>query len=244
MNCINNSNVFKKVVVDSNSRLFFCSDVHGELTFLLDSLNSIGFKVGSDVLIHAGDLVDRGTESFKTARFFCNDNSGSFYSILGNHDMFSINQNYELWFLNGGQWILDELPTHEEKLLFSEMMKRLPLIMEVEHKNSTIGVTHACVPYEFENWKDFVEFSKSNINDGLIEEITWQREFVEYKNNKFYTKAFINGVDYTVHGHTVVKEPTFVANRLHIDTGLVYGKYLTIAELVDGQFVFHSFYKE
>lgn len=244
MNTINKSNVFKKLDVKDDSRLLFCSDIHGELGFLLESLNKIGFEKGKDILVHAGDLVDRGTESLKTAQFFCNDSSGSFHSILGNHDMFSINQNYDLWFLNGGQWILDDLPDHDDKMEFSEMMKTLPLIIEVNHKGYTFGVTHACVPYEFENWQDFVEFSKSDINDGLIEEITWTREFVEYRNNKFYTKAFINGVDYVIHGHTVVKEPTFVANRLHIDTGLVYGKYLTIAEFVNGEFVFHKFSKD
>ena len=236
--------VITKIEVPDHSRLFFCSDIHGEISFLLKSLGSLGFIQGKDTLIHAGDLIDRGTESFKTARFFCNDDSGSFYSVLGNHDMFAIHQNFYLWFLNGGRWILDELPTQEDKTLFGEMIKKLPLIIEVQHKDSLIGVTHACVPYEFENWKDFVEYTVNNHNSGLIEEITWQREFIEYKNNPFYKNSTVLGVDFTVHGHTVVKEPTFVANRLHIDTGLVYGKYLTIAELVDGEFVFHKFHKE
>lgn len=236
--------IITKIEVPDGSRLLFCSDIHGELTFLLNSLESLGFIKGKDILVHAGDLIDRGTESFKTARFFCNDDSGSFYSVLGNHDMFAIHQNFDLWFLNGGRWIIDELPTQEDKTLFSEMIKKLPLIIEVQHKDSLIGVTHACVPYEFENWNDFVDYTVNNHNSGLVEEITWQREFIEYKDNPFYKNSTVLGVDFTVHGHTVVKEPTFVANRLHIDTGLVYGKYFTIAELVDGDFVFHKFHKE
>lgn len=235
--------VITKIEVPDDSRLFFCSDIHGELTFLLKSLDSLGFVKGKDTLVHAGDLIDRGTESLKTARFFCSDNSGSFFSVLGNHDMFAIHQNFDLWFLNGGRWILDDLPTQEDKILFGEMIKKLPLIIEVKHKESLIGVTHACVPYEFENWQDFVDYTVNNHNSGLIEEITWQREFIEYKDNPYYKNSTVVGVDFTIHGHTVVKEPTFVANRLHIDTGLAYGKYLTIAELVDGKFVFNKFYK-
>lgn len=237
-------NIFKKIVVPYDARLFFCSDIHGEISFLLKSLDSLGFKKGKDILVHAGDLIDRGTESFKTAKFFCTDKSGSFHSVLGNHDLFAVEQDLDNWFFNGGQWILDDLPTHEDKSLFSEMMKQLPFIIEVETQDNLIGVTHACVPYEFENWQDFVKQTVQNPNKGLLHEIVWQREFVEYKDNDFYKNATILGIDFTVHGHTPIKQPLFVSNRLHIDTGLVYGKHLTIAEFKNNQFEFSAFKKD
>lgn len=163
--------------------------------------------------------------------------------MIGNHDLFAIQQDFSTWFMNGGKWIIDELPTKEEKNLFSSMINTLPLIIEVTHKDMLIGVTHACVPYEFDTWQDFINYTSTNCSNGLVNEIVWQREFIEYKDNGFYKNSTLLGVDFTVHGHTVVKEPTFVANRLHIDTGLVYGKSLTIAELVNGDFVFNIFTK-
>lgn len=236
--------IFKKLVVSEDAGLFFCSDIHGEISFLLNSLESLGFKKGKDILVHAGDLIDRGTESLKTARFFCNDKSGSFYSVLGNHDLFAIEQDLENWVFNGGQWVLDDLPTHEDRLEFSEMMKQLPFIIEVETKDNLIGVTHACVSYEFESWQDFVKQAVQNPSKELLHEIVWQREFVEYKDNGFYKNSIVLGVDFTVHGHTPIKQPLFVSNRLHIDTGLVYGKYLTIAEFKNSNFEFTAFKKD
>ncbi len=124
------------------------------------------------------------------------------------------------------------------------MIKRLPFILEVRKSDVCIGVTHACVPYEFESWSDFVNFAVNNKNKGLLHEVVWQREFVEYKDNDLYKNSIVLGVDFTVHGHTPVKDPLLVGNRWHIDTGLVYGKYLTIAELVNNELVFHKFKKE
>ncbi len=104
-------NIFKKIEVKKDERLFFCSDIHGEIDFLLSSLDQLGFIIGKDKLVHAGDLIDRGKQSFKTARFFCTNTTGSFFSVVGNHDLFAIEQDYNIWFFNGGQWILDDLPT-------------------------------------------------------------------------------------------------------------------------------------
>jgi len=234
----------KKIDVKEDSRLFFCSDIHGEIDFLLGSLKTLGFVVGNDVLVCAGDLIDRGSDSFKTARFFCNDKTGSFHSVIGNHDLFAIELDFDNWFFNGGRWILDDLSTFEEQVCFSEMMKQLPLAIDVTKGDHCIGVTHACVPYEFESWSDFTGIIKTRCTKDLVFEIVWQREFIEYSDNKFYKDAFVLGVDFTVHGHTPIKEPMFVANRLHIDTGLVYGKHLTIAEFKNGAFEFHKFKKE
>lgn len=52
-------NIFNKLIVPDNARLFFCSDIHGEISFLLDSLALLDFIKGVDVLVHAGDLIDR-----------------------------------------------------------------------------------------------------------------------------------------------------------------------------------------
>ena len=39
-------------------------------------------------------------------------------------------------------------------------------------------------------------------------------------------------MDFTVHGHTIIPRANFLSNRLHLDTGLVRGKALSVAEVI------------
>lgn len=228
---------YKKIT--AKGRLFFVTDIHGELNTLLSALDQLGFKEGEDTLVCAGDLIDRGRDSWKTAQHFLTDSTGSFYSVLGNHDVFAFSGDFYSWIRNGGDWAFEEL-SDEERYVFAHQMKdNLPYAIEVHHENKVYGVVHASVPIEFETWDYFVDCLKSG-NKEIREACTWDREFVEYQNYPHYNKTLI-GVDFTIHGHTPVKEPLMVGNRLHIDTGLVYGKYLTVTEVVKGKFKHHSF---
>lgn len=235
-----NNKYLKKI--KTSGRLFFVSDLHGEIDVLLAGLHDLGFKSGVDTVVCAGDLIDRGTNSWKTALHFLCDTTGSFHTVLGNHDVFSF-QNYQagerdLWVLNGGIWAFQERQMEELEWL-AENMSKLPYAVEVEHQGDLFGVTHASVPQDFHCWEEFKGVLSIG-NERLLSEIVWDREFVEYsKCNDF--KRPLDGVKYTIHGHTPVKEPLLVGNRWHIDTGLVYGKYLTIAEVVDGKLEFHKY---
>ena len=228
---------FKKVKLKQNQRLFFVSDIHGEIDFLLESLDFLGFVIGKDLCICAGDLVDRGSESLKTLLFFLKDTTGSFISTIGNHDKFLIDQDYENQIYNGGHWILDL--QHDDRTLLGDMIESsMFYALEIQTESVSIGVVHAEIPEEFETWDYFV----SNLNNHrLKQESVWNRNFVEYLDSTFYNSKNVQGIDYVIHGHTPVKEPLWVANRLHIDTGLVYGKHLTIAEFANNKFKFNSF---
>ena len=227
----------------STGRLFFVSDVHGEIGVLLKGLDALGFQEGIDLCIHAGDLIDRGSDSLNTANHFLNDDTQSYFSVLGNHDVFAFENNTEetmgLWYINGGQWAVDA--TQGQRDAFGARMKKLPYVIQVEHQGKLFGVVHASVPQDFKDWNTFIEnVEYASVKSPIFQEITWDREFVEYSNcNDFQIP--LAGIDYTVHGHTPVREPLMVGNRLHIDTGLVYGKHLTIAEFVDGDFKFYKF---
>lgn len=228
---------FKKITLKPDQRLFFVSDIHGEIKHLLDSLYSLGFVIGKDLCVCAGDLVDRGSESLETLLFFLQDKTGSFISTIGNHDKFLIDQDYECQLYNGGQWILD-LQYEERGILGRNVESSMFYALEIQTETASIGVVHAEIPEEFETWDYFVSQLG---NKTLRQEIVWNRNFVEYSESKFYNKKYVQGIDYVIHGHTPVKEPLWVANRLHIDTGLVYGKHLTIAEFVNNTFKFDSF---
>lgn len=230
----------------SNNRLFFVSDIHGELPTLLHALETLGFEVGKDLCIHAGDLFDRGRYNMETVNHFLDDDSGSFYTVLGNHCCFGF-QNHDantdesaLWWINGGEWAFDQL-TQEGRNGLASRLEVLPYVIEVDHNEYKFGVVHACVPQDFPSWDEFVGVLEVG-NKNLLHEITWGREFVEYSKCDAFRKP-LDGVKYTIHGHTPVKQPLLVGNRWHIDTGLVYGKYLTVAEVVDGELQFHKFEK-
>jgi serine/threonine protein phosphatase 1 len=223
--------------VENSRRVIFVSDIHGEIDWLLHGLKQIDFKIGHDVCICIGDLIDRGSNSYKTAKFFLDDTSGSFFASLGNHDVFTFSNDPDLWIYNGGYWAFTELDD-TERLLLGQELSTLPYAIEVTHKGKVFGCVHASVPYEFTSWEDFVDCLE-NDNAALKKECVWDRNFIEYHNNPHYNTV-VEGVDFTIHGHTPIKQPMIIGNRVHIDTGLVYGKYLTLAEFVDSYWVFHK----
>ena len=226
----------------STGRLFFVSDVHGEIGVLLKGLDTLGFQEGVDLCVHAGDLIDRGSDSLGTLDFFINDETDSYHTVLGNHDVFAMENNTEenggLWAYNGGVWAFTD-HTQEERDVIARKVICFPYVIEVEHQGKHFGVVHAAVPQDIKSWGEFMGLMEVG-NKNLLFEIVWNREYVEYSNCKDF-QIPLEGIDYTVHGHTPVKEPLMVGNRLHIDTGLIYGKHLTIAEFVNGEFKFYKF---
>lgn len=226
----------KELTIEDNQRLFFVSDVHGELDKLLQLLQDVSFSP-SDVLICCGDLIDRGPKSLETLEFFLLKENAFF--VQGNHDSMFAKGEILNSLANGGKWSLS-LPREKRIRLGNEILKR-PFALEINKDGFILGVTHAAVPVEYESWDDFVQ--ALFITELKIEEdVMWERGFVEYKNNPFFNKMLL-GVDFTVHGHTIVDEPLWVANRLHIDTGACWPLapcgQLTLAEFSKGIFTFH-----
>lgn len=70
----------------NNKQTFFFGDVHGEYKKLIDVFNKANPKKG-DRIISAGDLVDRGPDSYKVIQF-CLDLEKDYEMIFirGNHD--------------------------------------------------------------------------------------------------------------------------------------------------------------
>lgn len=236
-----------KIKTNPEGRLFFVTDIHGELPTLLSALDTLEFNEKVDTLVCAGDLIDRGRYSKLTAEWFLDkhhDKESNIYTVLGNHCVFSFENNKGndagLWLMNGGSWAFNEM--HEdERRSFGLDMKTLPYAIEISHYNKVaestqkIGVVHAEVMESYASWDDFLGKLEDN-NPYAKQAAVWGRDFVEYKDCEEYQKP-LDGVDLLIHGHTPVKAPLKVGNRLHIDTGLVYGKHLTIYEM-DSEEVF------
>ena len=217
--------------VRDDQRLFYVTDIHGCIISMDVALDMCGFKVCKDVVVCAGDLIDRGPHSLKTAFRFISDKTGSYYSVIGNHDQFAIKQDWRDWFSNGGKWILDAGFTHDEMAEFGQSLAKLPYLITVNYHGRSMGVVHAAVPYDCESWDQLVE-SVTAKNQSVINSILWDRDFVEYWDNPHYKNKMVYGVDFTVHGHTIIPRAAFLSNRLHLDTGLVRGKAISIAEVI------------
>lgn len=61
-------------------------DIQGCLAPLKSLLNKVSFNPSTDLLISAGDLVNRGPQSLDTLRF-CMGLGNAFKMVLGNHDL-------------------------------------------------------------------------------------------------------------------------------------------------------------
>lgn len=66
--------------------IYAIGDIQGCLAPLKALLEKVNFNKDSDLLISAGDLINRGPESLATIRF-CMDLGKSFKMVLGNHDL-------------------------------------------------------------------------------------------------------------------------------------------------------------
>lgn len=66
--------------------IYAVGDIQGCIAPLKALLEKINFNSDSDILISAGDLINRGPESLETIRF-CMDLGKSFKMVLGNHDL-------------------------------------------------------------------------------------------------------------------------------------------------------------
>lgn len=109
---INNAYVVHPVIlkysVDSDARIFFWGDLHGDIQALSNSLyklyqdhvidNNFNILSSRDHFFFLGDLVDRGEHGSDTLSLlftFALKNPGRVIILRGNHEDISINRNYE-----------------------------------------------------------------------------------------------------------------------------------------------------
>lgn len=211
--------------VSDNQRLFFVSDVHGCLDELKEALDNVNFT-DNDVVICAGDLIDRGPDSMGTVLFF--EAHKNMYCVRGNHDQFSVDDDFANWIYNGGGWILDQ--SQDDLRYMTSILKKMPFLIKVNYKDKSIGVVHAGFPRGIYTWGELEHFIEDKFMDAI-----WTRDM--FSRNSVDMSP-IPDIEYVIHGHTPVNEPQFIGNRLYIDTGCAYGRKLTLAEFNGESFNF------
>lgn len=238
----------KHQIIEQNrrGRDFFIGDIHGHKAKFARALASVEFNPEQgDRLFYVGDLIDRGNDNLQILGKQLHWDY--FYSTIGNHELMLMDAfekspistpytfdgftHSNLHIKNNGRWFARLRQSTRDHVY--QQVSGLPVTMEVKTAWGDIGLVHAEVPLGFTSWPSFVEAVQTS--PRVFEQALWGRDIMRIAH-EYDARALdypdtinlpINGVDVVVHGHTLVKKPKLIGNRLYIDTGLETGE-LTI----------------
>lgn len=231
-----------ETTIPDSARTFFVGDIHGNLGMLNRAIDQLDIDIDKDYIISVGDLIDRGKNSLEVLDFFTT--RPNIMAIIGNHELFPMDGDILLWLCNGGAWAFNSLVLDDNSVdkEFVETLYTLPAARTILHKGRTFGVVHAEVPYpntvvgrEIENdWVRFIKFLEEFMPNKTLTEAVWGRNRISKEAQT------ITNIDMVFCGHTYTEEPLLKGNTLFIDTGAVFGKYLTLIEITDTGYLTHK----
>jgi serine/threonine protein phosphatase 1 len=209
---------------------YVIGDVHGCLAPLKRLLDRLEPDLHRDRLLFMGDYIDRGPDSRGVVDYILQLQTRypaeNIICLRGNHEVmfldFLAGKDRELFVLNGGLSTL--------KAYWGENWDGQPsLALPPDHER----FYRELLPYYETSGYIFVHGGiKPGIplEDQVDEDIYWIRgEFIAS------TEDFGRRV---IFGHTPFKKPLILPNKIGIDTGLVYGNFLTCLKLPQMDFYF------
>ena len=204
----------------SKEKIFVIGDIHGCLSMLKELIKKIEWNPTNDRLIFLGDYIDRGDNSKGVIDFILQlkGNSHSIQCLIGNHEQMFLDYlsgvDRQSSLLNGG---LSTLKSYEEE----RKSRNEPLI-----PSSHLNFFSTLLPMvELEQYyivhAGFRPYIK--IKDQSLKDMVWIREEFIYSDYNFGKVV--------IFGHTPLNSPLIMKNKIGIDTGAVFGNYLTCLEL-------------
>ncbi|ABM97042.1 metallophosphoesterase [Methylibium petroleiphilum] len=140
-----------RVPLNELGRDFIVGDIHGAYDMVIEAMRLVSFDKEKDRLFAVGDLIDRGPDSWRVARFL---SQPYVFSVRGNHDhnLVSLYVGGEpneaaLDFIAprfGLQWWLETPPELRADIL--QALIRLPVAIEIATRRGTVGIVHGNVP--------------------------------------------------------------------------------------------------
>lgn len=209
-------------------RDFVIGDLHGMVSLLHEQLDAVLFDRAKDRCFSVGDLVDRGPDSPAAARLVMED---WFHAVRGNHEDMLIRavegergSLLKIWRQNGGQWGQSWWRPNPDAEEAAELCRQLPFAITLTHRRGwRIGICHAQCPVD-----DWAHIETIESDEDRISEMLWGRSRIFADN-----PPSIDGIDLTIHGHTVIQAPMLRRNALFIDTGASVQGSLTLLCLDD-----------
>lgn len=211
-------NAIRRFEKNTSGRDLIVGDIHGCFTKLQKALADIGFSPEKgDRLFSVGDLVDRGPESDQAIEWL---RRPWFHAVQGNHEDMAIrwpngNMDPGNYAANGGGWNIGNPP--ELRIEIAEAFRALPIAMEIETAEGTVGVIHAGCPVP--SWTDLTRAldKPDTLTRGelgaLIDACMWSRDRIHSLDD-----SLVEGVRAVVVGHTPMDRMTSLGNTIFIDT--------------------------
>jgi serine/threonine protein phosphatase 1 len=213
-----------------NGDLYVIGDLHGCLAPLQRLLEHLEPDLHQDRLLFVGDYIDRGPDSRGVVDYILGLKARypaeNIICLKGNHEVmfldFLAGKDRQLFLMNGGLNTLrdywgegwDEQSELVLPLDHARFYQELQLFYEIEDYIFVHGGLKPGVP----------------LAEQVDEDLCWIRgEFIAS------TEDFGRRV---IFGHTPFKQPLVLPNKIGIDTGLVYGNFLTCLKLPQMDFYF------
>ncbi len=213
-----------KKELDFGFKIFAVGDIHGCLTSLENLLEQLPISWGKDYLIFLGDYIDRGPDSRAVIDLLIelkNQYPEKVITLKGNHEWmlerFLKGIDIETYLYNGGDTTLKNYFNFktgkiEIPLEHLEFLKNLKLYFELYNYFFVHAGIRPGIPLEFQTEEDLL----------------WIRDSFIFSEDEF-SKVVI-------FGHTPFSAPLVLKDRIGIDTGCVYGGYLTAVQLPEIKF--------
>lgn len=209
----------------NGEKIFIVGDVHGCLEMLKRLIEKIEWNPSDDRLIFIGDYIDRGNDSKGVVDFILElkRDSSLVQCLIGNHEQMFLDYlsgvDSQSFILNGG---LSTLRSYREVRLRNED----PLI-----PSTHLDFFSSLLPMiELEQYYIVHAGFRPNIRieDQDLIDMIWIRDEFIYSDYDFG--------EVVIFGHTPFNSPMIMKNKIGIDTGAVYGNYLTCLELPEKKF--------
>ncbi len=219
-------NKFKKMKKNISGRDFITGDIHGTFDMLMKKLEAVNFNPLVDRLISVGDIINKGNDSDSAIGLLYQE---WFHPVLGNHEWMMVEWfdygNYASTLRKyGGQWFLRK--EREEQSIIIDKIKEIPIAIELEVGDITVGVVHAEVPYD--NWKTFIKELNEKNPENMISDAVWSRTKIDTMD-----KTKVKGIKEVYVGHTIIENPIKLGNVNYIDTGAFYYGNMTLIDLTE-----------
>jgi serine/threonine protein phosphatase 1 len=212
--------------------IYAIGDIHGCLSALTNLMAQLPLKP-EDELVFLGDYIDRGPESKGVLDFLIANKKPNWRFLRGNHEQLMLawlaTPNVSTsanWRLNGGQQTLESyLPKEKLDAVSSEEAHHLLLFCIPDAHLEFLN--KALLTYETPDF--FFSHAGINLDNPLNaqepEDLLWiRRKFIQDARP---TPKLV------IYGHTPVKEIDLSKDRINLDTGCVYGGFLTAISLPD-----------
>lgn len=212
-----------RLAANRRGRDFVVGDIHGTFSRVWEAMRAVAFDPAVDRLFSVGDLIDRGPESQRCAKFLAQP---YVFAVRGNHeeDLLRLYEEGEpderilsvATRFNGLGWWMDTSVAERRAILAA--LQRLPLVIEVETQRGSIGLLHAEVPRGMD-WPTFVSKVESG-DHAAIEACLWGRTRAHAGD-----QSGVPGVGRVFAGHTPqFGGPALFGNVCVLDTGAVFGE--------------------